>query len=131
MVIANKKMNTLGELIMKKTIFAIMVLLVMLLATACGGSGEASEGSDGGNIVTIQASNWQFDKAEYTVPAGNVTVNLKNADGFHGITIEGTDISIEGDGKATANLKAGEYTIRCSVICGDGHTEMVAKLIVE
>ncbi|MET3695858.1 hypothetical protein SAMN05877753_102613 [Bacillus oleivorans] len=120
---------------MKKTILAIMILMVMLLATACGGRGEASGGSDGssdnGNAVTIEASNWEFDKAEYTVPAGDVTVNLKNADGFHGIVIEGTDISIEGDGSKTANLKAGEYTIRCSVICGEGHTEMVAKLIVQ
>ncbi|WP_243299486.1 cytochrome C oxidase subunit II [Bacillus litorisediminis] len=116
---------------MKKTFFVIMVLLVMLIGTACGGAGDADEGSTGGNTVTIEASNWQFDKTEYTVPAGDVTVNLKNADGFHGITIEGTEISIEGDGKATANLKAGEYTIRCSVICGEGHAEMVAKLIVE
>lgn len=128
---ARYKLKTLEEFAMKKTIFTIMILLVMLLATACGGGGEAAGGSDGGNTVTIDASNWEFDQADYTAPAGEITVNLKNVDGFHGITIDGTDISIEGDGKATANLKAGEYTIRCSVICGEGHTEMIAKLIVE
>ncbi|GAA0330060.1 hypothetical protein GCM10008967_20700 [Bacillus carboniphilus] len=118
---------------MKKALLAMLTLFVMVVATACGGNDDAAGSGDSGpaNTVTLEASNWEFDKEEYTVPAGKVTLDLKNVDGYHGITVDGTDIKIDGDGKATANLKAGEYTIRCSIICGEGHTEMVATLIVQ
>ncbi|TLS38986.1 cytochrome C oxidase subunit II [Pseudalkalibacillus caeni] len=119
---------------MKKKLLVLMSALLMLALAACGGSDDASsdsgKGSDGGS-VTLEAKNWEFDKEEYTVPAGDVTINLKNAEGFHSVTIDDTDVKIEGDGKATANLEAGEYTIRCATPCGEGHTDMTAKLVVE
>jgi cytochrome c oxidase subunit II len=113
---------------MKKGLWLVPFLLISMVMTACG-SEDAS--SSEGNTVTVEASNWEFDKQEYKVPAGDVTINLKNADGYHGITIEGTDVKIDGEGKATVNLKAGEYTIKCNIPCGEGHQEMTAMLIVE
>lgn len=46
---------------------------------------------------------------KYTAPSGKVTVNLKNAEGFHRNANDGTEMEIHGDGKATANLEPGEY----------------------
>ncbi|WP_018933069.1 hypothetical protein [Gracilibacillus lacisalsi] len=126
---------------MKKILLSMMTLSLALVLAACGGGddegssnndGEAGETASGdGETVDIQASNWQFDQEEYTVPAGEVTVNLTNEEGFHGIEIEGTDIALDDAGSETATLEAGEYTIRCSVPCGAGHEDMVATLIVE
>ncbi|SFL34533.1 hypothetical protein SAMN04487943_10184 [Gracilibacillus orientalis] len=123
---------------MKKILFGMMTLSLALVLAACGGSDdEGSSNNDGetasgdGETVDVTASNWQFDQEEYTVPAGEVTVNLTNEEGFHGIEIEGTDIALDEEGSATATLEAGEYTIRCSVMCGAGHDDMVATLIVE
>ncbi|MFD2657047.1 cytochrome C oxidase subunit II [Gracilibacillus thailandensis] len=123
---------------MKKILLTMMTLSLALVLAACGsGDDEGSSNnneeaaSGDGETVDIQASNWQFDQEEYTVPAGEVTVNLTNEEGFHGIEIEGTDIALDDAGSQTATLEPGEYTIRCSIQCGPGHDDMVATLIVE
>ncbi|SHM38070.1 cytochrome C oxidase subunit II [Gracilibacillus kekensis] len=123
---------------MKKTLLGLATLLLVLILAACGGGDDEGSSSDTGDtasgdgaVVDIKASNWEFDQEEYTVPAGEVTVNLSNEEGFHGIEVEGTDIQIDSEGSASATLEPGEYTIRCSVMCGAGHDDMVATLIVE
>ncbi|MGN8644496.1 cytochrome C oxidase subunit II [Gracilibacillus sp. HCP3S3_G5_1] len=122
---------------MKKLLLGWMILLTIVLA-ACGGSNDENNSNEteetatgNGETVDIKALNWEFDQEEYTVPAGEVTVNLTNEEGFHGIEIEGTDIVLADEGSATTTLEAGEYTIRCSIPCGVGHNEMIATLIVE
>lgn len=119
---------------MKKAV----LLLVALLLTSCNDNKIPKDAipienqpSADGEIVDIIAENWTFDKNSYVVPAGEITVNLKNIEGFHGIQIDGTDVSIEGDGSFTTTLEPGEYTIFCSIICGTGHSNMIATLIVE
>lgn len=113
----------------------IIALLSIFFLAACGGKNEAilleKQRAKSGKIVEIIAENWAFDKETYVVPAGEITVNLKNKEGFHGIAIEGTDIAIEGDGFYTTTLEAGEYKIVCSIICGTGHYDMVATLVVK
>ena len=120
---------------MKKLLLTVLLLGLILMLAACGGddSTNSNNNTSGGDGTTLdlKASNWKFDQDTYTVPAGNVTVNLVNDEGFHGIDIEGTDISIEGENSATSNLEPGEYTIRCNIPCGEGHGEMTAQLIVE
>jgi cytochrome c oxidase subunit II len=118
---------------MKKLFLFIMSIGLVAALAACGGGDDATEGNGGGgdNAVAIEASNWKFDKSEYTVPAGDVTIDFKSAEGYHGIQVNGTDVKIDGEGSETVNLEAGEYTIICSVPCGDGHADMQAKLIVE
>ena len=113
----------------------VVVLLCVLLLVACGEKKDAipieKQPTTNGEAVKIIADNWTFDKETYVVPAGEVTVHLKNNEGFHGIAIEGTDIAIEGDGYYTTTLKPGEYTIICNVICGTGHYDIIATLVVE
>ena len=124
---------------MKKLITGTMLLSLLFILAACGGhddhpsenentSGDASSTS---NTVELVATNWDFEKDSYTVPTGEVTIKLINEEGYHGITIDGTDVAINGEGTATATLEPGEYQVICSVPCGDGHHEMVAQLIVE
>ncbi|MEQ6377172.1 cytochrome C oxidase subunit II [Bacillaceae bacterium S4-13-58] len=117
---------------MKKLMLTLLFAALVMALAACGGDDSSSNNAGGsGETVDLTASNWQFDKDTYTVPAGKVTFNLKNEDGYHGIEIEGTDVKIEGEGSDSATLEAGEYTIKCSVPCGSGHDTMTTKLVVE
>lgn len=128
----------IGGTTMKKFIISTMLISLLLVLAACGeedstgGTDDTSGGENStSNTVELVASNWEFDKDSYFVPAGEVTINLVNDEGFHGITIEGTDVKIEGDGSATTSLEPGEYKVVCSVPCGEGHAEMTTQLIVE
>ena len=130
---------------MKKliTLFTAAVLLAAL--SACGSktntaaptspvtstapavSGEAQK-------VTLVASNFQYDKAEYKVKAGQpVILTLESKEGMHGARISAFNVNLnKNDNTATFTPdKAGTYDIICSVPCGSGHTNMKSKLIVE
>ncbi|WP_235001685.1 cytochrome C oxidase subunit II [Halobacillus sp. Marseille-P3879] len=131
---------------LKKILMSLMLSLVFVLA-ACGGSEEdtgSDEGSEemeenggeesaSGNNLDISATNFEFDQSEYTVEAGEeVTVNLTNEEGTHGIAIDEFDVNMEGEGSTTFTPEEpGEYTIECSVPCGEGHEDMQSTLIVE
>ncbi|MFG6150431.1 cytochrome C oxidase subunit II [Halobacillus sp. B23F22_1] len=130
----------------KKVLMALMLGLILVLA-ACGGSDEEETGSgedseemeDGGgeetsgNTLDISATNFEFDQEEYTVQSGEeVTVNLSNEEGAHGIAIEDFDVSMDAEGSTTFTPEEpGEYTIECSVPCGEGHEDMKSTLVVE
>ncbi|MFZ3579592.1 cytochrome C oxidase subunit II [Virgibacillus sp. DJP39] len=124
---------------MKKVIFALMFIALSLILAACGGGdsaeeGNPSEGTESNGVSTtvdITATNWEFDQENYTVPAGEVTFNLTNEEGLHGIQVDGTDVNIEGDESGKVTLEPGEYTIRCSIPCGQGHANMQSTLTVE
>ncbi|MBU9721219.1 MULTISPECIES: cytochrome C oxidase subunit II [Bacillaceae] len=118
---------------MKKGLLFVLGLVVFAMVTACGGNDNSSneEASNTEVDVEIQSFNWEFDQEVYTVSAGEVTIGHTNQEGHHGIGIEGTDISINGDGSQTAQLEPGEYRIYCNIPCGQGHADMVATLVVE
>ncbi|RYG73502.1 cytochrome C oxidase subunit II [Lentibacillus lipolyticus] len=128
---------------MKKGLLAMLVLGLALFLAACGGgdsSGSDEAESDGGdaaessgNTLDVTATNFSFDKDEYTVPAGEeVTVSLTNEEGMHGIGIDEFDVNMEGEGETTFTPEEpGEYTIYCSVPCGQGHADMKSTLVVE
>jgi cytochrome c oxidase subunit II len=112
---------------------AVLILSAVILAACGGGNDEQGKSAENAEeTITIEAANWKFDQDEYTIPADtDVAIELKNAEGIHGVMIEGEDINIEGDEAKVVNLKPGEYTLRCSVACGTGHAEMVSKLVVK
>jgi len=118
---------------MKKS---IVFLLLSLMLFSCNSKKNPSipietTEKETGHVLEIIAENWTFHQQIYTVPAGKVTIQLKNVEGFHGIAIEGAGVFIEGDGTYTTNLEPGEYTIVCNIVCGTGHDDMAATLIVE
>ncbi|MFC0471425.1 cytochrome C oxidase subunit II [Halalkalibacter kiskunsagensis] len=124
---------------MRKLLVSGMIIWVVAVLTACGGSSdeptttenEEATTIESSNTVVLEASNWDFDQEVYTVQAGEVTIELKNVEGYYGVVIDGTDLKIDGDGEQTVTLEAGEYIIYCSIPCGGGHDEMTATLIVE
>lgn len=130
----------MGGLILKRNILFTLLLGVVLVLAACSGdntnqqseSGSQEESSPASQI-DITASNFEFDQGEYTVNAGEeIKVTLTNAEGMHGIAIDGLDVSIEGEGEATFTPdELGEYTIYCNIPCGQGHDEMISTLVVQ
>ncbi|WP_199622912.1 cupredoxin domain-containing protein [Paenibacillus alkalitolerans] len=86
------------------------------------------------NALKIVATDWAFDQEEYTVELGSTkTVKLVNEKGLHGIGIQELGIELQGatlEQEVTFD-KPGTYEIRCIVLCGQGHADMVAKLVVK
>ncbi|ANC76538.1 hypothetical protein ABE65_006875 [Fictibacillus phosphorivorans] len=119
---------------LKKSLWlaAIAVLAIGILA-ACGGSKDKEKSTKNAEeTITIEASNFKFDKKEYEIPANkDVALKLENVDGNHAVMIEGEDVNVTGGSSDVVNLKPGEYTLRCSVPCGNGHADMVSKLVVK
>ncbi len=130
---------------MKKWVgFAAAMALVLVLA-ACGSKNDGgakpdnsqaptnTEQSEASNDVKIIASDWEFDKQEYKVKAGEeVKITLQNAKGKHGIAIKNTDYKLEDKQTVTAKFdEPGTYEIFCNIPCGAGHAKMKANLIVE
>lgn len=131
---------------MRKIAVLTATLVLAGLLAACGGnesksgagktaSGTASSGSgqvNSENTIDIKATNFEFDKEEYRVKTGEVTINFYSVEGVHGIEILKTKIDLR-DGQSTTVTfdEPGEYEIICNIPCGIGHAKMFAKLIVE
>jgi len=129
-----------------------LLLSVLLVISACGSdktsdtdkdaateasstetSSETASTTDG-SAVEIIATDFDFDKKEYVVKAGEeVTVKLTSKQGNHGIDIQGLNVSIkEANGSVTFTPEEpGEYKIICNVFCGTGHGEMVSTFVVQ
>ncbi|MDC3417010.1 cytochrome C oxidase subunit II [Aquibacillus salsiterrae] len=125
---------------MKKFIYPVLIIGFVLVLSACGGGsstedesaneGTRSQSESSGNTLDITATNWEFDQENYSTTAGEVTINLTNKDGVHGVKVDGTGLNIQGDGSGKVTLEPGEYTIRCTVPCGTGHASMQSTITV-
>ncbi|WEK53192.1 MAG: cupredoxin domain-containing protein [Candidatus Cohnella colombiensis] len=109
---------------------------VYLMATALPEKpkNEAADLVEGQELLKITATNFSFDSNEYHVKAGtNYKIKFVNKLGNHGVEFEG--LSLELDGKNPESEftfdTPGTYEIRCSIMCGTGHNDMVAKIVVE
>lgn len=137
---------------MKRSILLTLFLSLILVLAACGGddnSGSTENDVDNSsttetettssseetnsNEIEIKASNFELNPSEYTVNVGEeVKLTLTNVEGMHGISIDELDVSIEGDGETMFTPEEpGEYTIYCNIPCGEGHSDMIATLIVQ
>ncbi|WP_458119606.1 cytochrome C oxidase subunit II [Paenibacillus sp. Z6-24] len=140
---------------MKKYIVASMTIAMMLLTSACGSQSETSEhanhqqsgvtdtgvatsdntsGSAQGTQLVVKATNYQFDQPEYHVKKGEpVTIVFDNVQGNHGLMIPALNVNLNArDSSITVTpQEAGTFDMACSIMCGSGHSSMVAKLIVD
>ena len=83
------------------------------------------------NELRIVANNFTFDKEEYVVQQGEpVVVTLMNESGYHEVVIEELGVNITDAEPQELTFEAGTYTLRCSFLCGTGHANMVATLVV-
>ncbi|WP_168735770.1 cupredoxin domain-containing protein [Cohnella fermenti] len=108
--------------------------------SACGSNGNGgsnNEASEQTPLVAeqeliIKASNWQFDKTEYTIPKDTpVEIKLVNDEGAHGIEIKKAGVKLNASKSSKiVQLEAGTYEIKCNIVCGTGHLNMTATLVV-
>ena len=107
------------------------LLLIMVLITAlagCGGGSKvqtAAPMSNGGNIVTLEASSFKFSPNEIRVPnPGLLAIEIKNASGSeHNLTVKDArgkvlkEVNIRPHGKVITNLdlsEPGTYNFFCN-----------------
>lgn len=129
---------------MKKLWICTGLIALILGLSACGtktgGSAEPSTASPGAQDaantqkVTVVATNWKFDQAEYKVKKGKpVSLTLKNEKGVHGLEVEKLNVKLDNKTKTKVFTpdKAGRYNIVCTIPCGTDHLKMKAVLVVE
>lgn len=128
---------------MKRIVWVISCLALLAVLAACGNkTEEAAAGavsspeavSGDAQQVTIKASNWKFDQAEYKVKKGQpVTLKLENTEGIHGLEVQklGVKLDNKNASKTFTPDKPGRYNIVCTIPCGSDHLKMKSILIVE
>ncbi|TVX98314.1 cytochrome C oxidase subunit II [Cohnella terricola] len=121
----------------KNIIYFLVIAALALTLSACGGKNTDSDKNSqateeaASQEVVIKASSWEFDQTEYALPKDTpVKLTVENISGAHGIEIIGQDIQIRGGKSKVVNLPAGTYEFKCNIMCGTGHSKMVAKLVV-
>lgn len=125
---------------MKKSIAIVATSVLLLLVTACSSGGAAKTNGTAESTITpeaelvIEASNYQFDQAEYHLKKDvPVKITFKNVSGNHGILVPGLKLQLDGKNDSTVIIptEAGEFEMACSIMCGSGHGGMISKIIVE
>ena len=87
--------------------------------------------------IKITARRFEFDPRVVTVEKGRpVKLIITAADVDHGIKLEEFGINQKIEARKTAIVsftpdRVGRFEFRCSVICGNGHDDMVGELVVE
>jgi len=83
------------------------------------------------------AKKWQFDPSTINVKQGDkVRLKIKSIDVAHGFSLLDFNINenLEPGKEIIVEFiadKKGEFTFFCSVLCGQGHSRMKGKLVVE
>lgn len=96
---------------------------------------EAS--SNSGHVLNVTAHNFKFNKEKFVAQSGEITINFKIDQGTHGFALYKSDhsfdkiVNIVGEGTKKVTLDPGTYYIHCSVVCGVGHGDMDATLVVK
>ena len=127
---------------MQQKIAGLLTAAALTLAlSACGSSNNNSSAPESSapaattasQQLVVKASNWKYDKAEYTIPKDTpVEIKLVSEEGAHGLQIKDAGVKLDGGHPSKiVTLKAGTYEMKCSVVCGTGHLNMTAKLIVQ
>ncbi len=131
---------------MKKGLLIVFLLAAsVLVLAACGSKNNdaATASTTNGSIeepgtaaaaeLVIEASKFKFDQPVYKIKKGEATkITSNSTDGIHGISIPDLDVKVDsGESKVVTINDAGEYEFQCDVMCGTGHSKMVAKIVVE
>lgn len=88
-------------------------------------------------VVPVTSANWAFTPNLITVKRGEqVTIRLSGVSGIHGFAVPGLGINVPVSPGETVSVSvptaaAGSYDFFCSIPCGQGHRDMVGRIVVE
>lgn len=128
---------------MRKALALILSCMLLFVLAACGEDKDAAPSNDTGVTDTgvapeaelvISASNFEFDKKEYTLKKGvPVKITFKNEQGNHGALIPALNLQLDSKNNTAIVTpdKTGTFDISCSIRCGAGHSNMISKLKIE
>lgn len=126
---------------MKHKIALFLSLICILILAACGNGDSSTAESSTNNAdvkaeteLVIKASNYSFDQEEYRLKKGvPVKIIFENESGNHGILVPELKLQLntKKNTKVIVPEEAGTFQMTCSIMCGAGHTSMMAKVIVE
>lgn len=115
---------------MKKSIYIGLGIFIVLILIGIIFFNLKNENNSIKNIQ-IDAKWFEFNPNLIKIKQGDrVTLLINNLDVPHGITIPELGISGNEAIMFTADKK-GEYIFYCNNFCGEGHSKMVGKIIVE
>ncbi|MBN3523077.1 cupredoxin domain-containing protein [Paenibacillus apiarius] len=118
------------------TLSSFFIIMIVLLV-ACGGNKEqnspASASASADTELVIQATNYKFDQPEYRIKAGEPVRIVLDSSGNHGLAVKELGLSLDPNTKEQVITpeKPGTYEFQCTIMCGPGHRDMKAVLIVE
>ncbi|MFC7681153.1 cytochrome C oxidase subunit II [Paenibacillus sp. GCM10028914] len=128
---------------MRKALALIASCMLLFVLAACGADKDAAPSNGTGVTDTgvapeaelvISATDYQFDKQEYTLKKGvPVQITFKNEQGNHGVMIPALNLQLNSKNNTAVVTpdKTGTFEISCSIMCGSGHSKMISKLIIE
>ena len=106
-------------------------------AQALGGKTNFATATGEIKEITVTAKNWQFDPGTITVKQGDrVRLKITSVDVPHSFMLKDYGLNVKLDPGQTQIVefvadKAGEFSFRCGVPCGEGHRDMTGKFIVQ
>lgn len=129
----------------KLLILSVVMAAAIFVLAACGSNSNSNDNSANGSVentgtavtasekITIKAKRYEFDQAVYTIKKGVPTeITLVSEDGVHGVEVPDLDLKLSsGKAKVVTLNEAGTFEFACDIMCGSGHSKMVAKIVVE
>lgn len=132
------------------TILTSAILTLVLIGAGCNSS-ESRENSKTNTEqqtssipnnepvkeFTVTAKNWQFDPGTMTVNQGDrVRLKITSIDVAHSFMLKEYNLNAKLEPNETQTIefiadKAGTFSFRCGVPCGEGHREMTGTLVVK
>lgn len=136
---------------MSKAILLALMLITVLLVSACTSDSDPNEFIGGGSnvddyteetaagtvVVDLVARQWEFTPREIRVNLGDkVELHIESVDVTHGFLLPefGVNLRLTPGNDVHAEFtadKKGEFSFYCNVPCGRGHSGMVGLFIVE
>ncbi len=113
---------------------AAVAALLIAAGTAIGVAAHGAQSEE--QQVSMLAMKFDYLPDEVTVRKGKPgALELSALDRVHGFSVPtlGLDTQIPPGAPTVLHFtpeKAGTYNIHCDIFCGDGHEEMVARIIV-
>jgi len=106
------------------------------MATGCGKRTPSYSGPPN-TVIKVVMKKWAIVPARIVVPQGaRVELVVSTADVEHGLGIPGLGINepVQPGKPAPIRFLAqtpGTYPMRCSILCGKGHKDMLGEIVIE